>query len=226
MSIAQRLVEVQEQLAVAAARSGREPSDIELLVVSKNFTADRVREVVDTGQRAFGENRVQEALEKQPLLPQDMEWHLIGPLQRNKVRKVVGKFACLQGIDSLKLAQAVARVAEEQGFRQSILLQVKIGEEETKSGFATETLLESIEELVQLRSLQIEGLMTIPPPVSHPDEAKPFFVAARELRDRLVRVSGLPLSQLSMGMSGDFQAAIAEGSTMVRIGSAIFGKRS
>lgn len=226
MSIAQRLVEVQEQLAVAAARSGREPSDIELLVVSKNFTADRVREVVDTGQRAFGENRVQEALEKQPLLPQDMEWHLIGPLQRNKVRKVVGKFACLQGIDSLKLAQAVARVAEEQGIRQSILLQVKIGEEETKSGFATETLLESIEELVQLRSLQIEGLMTIPPPVSHPDEAKPFFVAARELRDRLVRVSGLPLSQLSMGMSGDFQAAIAEGSTMVRIGSAIFGKRS
>lgn len=226
MSIAQRLVEVQEQLAVAAARSGREPSDIKLLVVSKNFTADRVREVVDTGQRAFGENRVQEALEKQPLLPQDMEWHLIGPLQRNKVRKVVGKFACLQGIDSLKLAQAVARVAEEQGIRQSILLQVKIGEEETKSGFATETLLESIEELVQLRSLQIEGLMTIPPPVSHPDEAKPFFVAARELRDRLVRVSGLPLSQLSMGMSGDFQAAIAEGSTMVRIGSAIFGKRS
>ena len=226
MSIAQRLVEVQEQLAVAAARSGREPSDIELLVVSKNFTADRVREVVDTGQRAFGENRVQEALEKQPLLPQDMEWHLIGPLQRNKVRKVVGKFACLQGIDSLKLAQAVARVAEEQGIRQSILLQVKIGEEETKSGFATETLLESIEELVQLRSLQIEGLMTIPPPVSHPDEAKRFFVAARELRDRLVRVSGLPLSQLSMGMSGDFQAAIAEGSTMVRIGSAIFGKRS
>ena len=226
MSIAQRLVEVQEQLAVAAARSGREPSDIELLVVSKNFTADRVREVVDTGQRAFGENRVQEALEKQPLLPQDMEWHLIGPLQRNKVRKVVGKFACLQGIDSLKLAQAIARVAEEQGIRQSILLQVKIGEEETKSGFATETLLESIEELVQLRSLQIEGLMTIPPPVSHPDEAKPFFVAARELRDRLVRVSGLPLSQLSMGMSGDFQAAIAEGSTMVRIGSAIFGKRS
>jgi pyridoxal phosphate enzyme (YggS family) len=225
MTIAQRLEEVREQLASSAGQSGREPSEVELLVVSKTFPAEVVQEVVAAGQRSLGENRVQEALEKQPLLSPDIAWHLIGPLQRNKVRKVVGKFDCLQGVDSLKLAQAIARVAQEEGCKQSVLLQVKIGGEETKSGFEAEELRQVIEELSGLDSLQIDGLMTIPPPVSHAEEARPYFAAARELRDELVTKCGLPLTQLSMGMSGDFQAAIAEGSTMVRVGSAIFGKR-
>ena len=225
MSIAQRLAEVRDQLGEAADLAGRKVSDIDLLAVSKTYPADIVAEVVEAGQTMLGENRVQEALEKQPMLPSDLEWHLIGPLQRNKVRKVVGKFACLQGVDSLKLAQTVARVAEELSVTQSVFLQVKVGGEDSKSGFDSADLLTAIEELRELKSLKIEGLMSIPPPVQKPEEARPYFAEVRELRDQLSEKSGLLLPQLSMGMSGDFQAAIAEGATMVRIGSAIFGKR-
>ena len=225
MSIAQRLAEVKSQLRDAASLAGRPAGDIELLAVSKTHPADIVMEAVEGGQKMLGENRVQEALEKQPLLPSHLAWHLIGPLQRNKVRKVVGKFACLQGIDSLKLASSVARVAEELSIQQSICLQVKIGGEESKAGFESSELLSVIGELRDLKALKIEGLMSIPPPVKRPEQARPYFAEVRELRDRLSAESGLPLPQLSMGMSGDFQAAIAEGSTMIRVGSAIFGKR-
>ena len=223
--ISERLHEVQERLATVATSCGRPPDEIELLVVSKTFPAEIVAEVVEAGQKSLGENRVQEALEKQPLLPPDLLWHLIGPLQRNKVRKVVGKFACLQGIDSLKLAQTVDRVAGELATIQPILLQVKIGGEESKSGFEGEDLVTHMETLAALKNLRIDGIMTIPPPVENSDEARPFFAKARELRDQLSASSGLSLPQLSMGMSGDYEAAIAEGSTMVRVGSAIFGKR-
>ena len=225
MAIAQRLAKVKEQLKEAANQAGRSSSEVELLAVSKTYAAEIVSEVVAAGQLMLGENRVQEALEKQPLLPSNIAWHLIGPLQRNKVRKVVGQFACLQGIDSLKLAKAVARVAEELEVTQSIFLQIKIGGEDSKSGFEPNELLKVLEELQGSAALKIEGLMTIPPPVSNPDEARPYFAEVRKLRDKLAAESGLPLPQLSMGMSGDFQAAIAEGSTMVRVGSAIFGKR-
>lgn len=225
MSIAQKWHRVREELATAARESGRSSAEVELLAVSKTFPADVVSEVVAAGQKSLGENRVQEALEKQPRLPSHIAWHLIGPLQRNKVRKVVGNFACLQGIDSLKLAAAVSRVASEQGIEQAILLQVKIGGEASKSGFSSETLIAELEQLLQLPSLRIEGLMTIPPPVDHADDARPYFAALRDFRDQLSSRSGLALAQLSMGMSGDFKAAIAEGSTMVRVGSAIFGER-
>ncbi len=225
MSIAQRLESVREELASSAELAGRSADEVELLVVSKTFPASVVSEVIAHGQTSLGENRVQEALEKQPLLPATIAWHLIGPLQRNKVRKVVGKFACLQGVDSLKIASAVNRVAEETGIVQPLLLQVKVGGEGTKSGFEEELLKKQIEELAQLGSIRIEGLMTIPPPVTHPDEARPYFAAVRTLRDLLVTRSGLALSQLSMGMSKDFSAAIMEGSTMIRVGSAVFGKR-
>ncbi|GHC45118.1 YggS family pyridoxal phosphate-dependent enzyme [Roseibacillus persicicus] len=225
MSVAQRLAEVQSQLASAAERAGRTVDEIELLAVSKTFPAEIVSQAIAEGQMALGENRVQEALEKQALLPEEVEWHLIGPLQRNKVRKAVGKFACLQGVDSLKLAQAIDRVAGELGITQPIYLQVKIGGEDTKSGFEAPELVSTLESLLSLSNLQIEGLMTIPPPVDTAEEARPYFSAARELRDQLSEAGGIPLAKLSMGMSGDYQAAIAEGSTMVRIGSAIFGGR-
>ncbi|MGJ8725830.1 MAG: YggS family pyridoxal phosphate-dependent enzyme [Roseibacillus sp.] len=225
MSIAQRLTEVKEHLGEAVKRSGRSVGDVELLAVSKTYPAEVVAEVVEAGQKMLGENRVQEALEKQVLLPSGIAWHLIGPLQRNKVRKVVGQFACLQGIDSLKLASAVARVAGELNVEQSIFLQVKVGGEDSKSGFEPSDLLAQAEELADLKSLKVQGLMAIPPPVRNSEEARPYFAEVRELRDQLSSKSGLVLPQLSMGMSGDFEAAIAEGSTMVRIGSAIFGKR-
>ena len=226
MSIAHNLREVQTRIADAACEASREADEIRLLAVSKTYPADIVNEVVRAGQVLLGENRMQEALEKKALLAEEISWHLIGPLQRNKVRKVVGEFACLQGIDSLKLASAVSRVATELRVTQQILLQVKIGSEETKSGFEAASLLSEIEALVALPSLDIQGLMTIPPPVEKVDDARPYFSAVRELREQLTSVSGLPLPELSMGMSGDYQAAIAEGSTMVRVGSAIFGKRS
>lgn len=225
MSVAERLTAVQAQLAESALISGRNPEEVELLVVSKTFPSEVVSEAIEAGQNKLGENRVQEALEKQEQLPLDIAWHLIGPLQRNKVRKVVGKFACIQGVDSLKLAQAIDRVAGELALVQPIFLQVKIGGEDTKSGFEPSLLTEQMDLLSSLKNLRLEGLMTIPPPVEKAEEARPYFAAARELRDQLRASSGIPLKQLSMGMSGDYEAAIAEGSTMVRIGSAIFGKR-
>ena len=226
MSITHNLRDVLDRIADAACEASREADEIKLLAVSKTYPADVVNEVVRAGQVLLGENRVQEALEKKALLAEEISWHLIGPLQRNKVRKVVGEFACLQGIDSLNLASAVSRVATELEVTQQVLLQVKIGSEETKSGFEAASLLSEIEALVALPSLDIQGLMTIPPPVEKVDDARPYFSAVRELREQLTSVSGLPLPELSMGMSGDYQAAIAEGSTMVRVGSAIFGKRS
>lgn len=226
MSIVQRLTSVREQVVEAAKAAGRDVSEVELLVVSKTFSAEIVSQVVAEGQTSLGENRVQEALEKRSQLPPELNWHLIGPLQRNKVRKVVGEFACLQGVDSLKLAQAIDRVAGELKIVQTILLQIKMGTEETKSGFEPEEVVAQIEDLASLSHLRIEGLMTIPPPVQKPEEARPYFSSTRELRDQLRGLSGLALSQLSMGMSGDYEAAIAEGSTMVRVGSAIFGSRT
>lgn len=225
MTIAENLAEVRAGIQEAVRLSSRRSEEVSLLAVSKTYPAEVVAEVLLEGQLMLGENRVQEALEKMPLLPSEVQWHLIGPLQRNKVRKVVGSFACLQGVDSLKLASAISRVAAESDSVQQILLQVKVGAEETKSGFEEEALLRDFEDLIALPGLQVAGLMTIPPPVQVAEEARPYFAVVRELRDRLAQASGLPLTELSMGMSGDYQAAIAEGSTLVRVGSAIFGKR-
>ena len=225
MSIAANLTEVRSLIKEAAQKASRSCDEVSLLAVSKTYPAEIVSEAVSEGQICFGENRVQEALEKKTQLPDKLQWHLIGPLQRNKVRKAVGEFSCLQGVDSLKLAIAISRVAAELGLTQGILLQVRTGDEETKSGFVPEELKRAMDELVRLPSLSINGLMTIPPPVKQSEEARPYFASLRELRDLLAAQSGLPLSELSMGMSGDYPAAIAEGSTMVRVGSAIFGKR-
>ena len=226
MSIVERWLTVREQIEAATLASGRASGEVELLAVSKTHSVESILPVVEAGQQSLGENRVQEALEKQSQFSTEVSWHLIGPLQRNKVRKVVGSFDYLQGVDSFKLAEAINRVASELGLPQKIFLQVKIGGEKSKSGFEVEALKAQMEDLLALSSLNIEGLMTIPPPVTNPSEARPFFEEVRLLRDQLRLSSGLPLNQLSMGMSGDYEAAIAEGSTMVRVGSAIFGQRA
>ncbi|MDP0490585.1 MAG: YggS family pyridoxal phosphate-dependent enzyme [Verrucomicrobiota bacterium JB023] len=224
-SLAARLHEVRQRISDAAVRSGRRADEVRLLAVGKTFPASAIAEAYEAGQIAFGENRVQEALQKQPELPSEIEWHLIGPLQRNKVRKAVGAFHCLQGIDSLRLAEAVSRVAGEIGHTQRILLQVHIGGELSKSGFPQQDLKEQLTQLLALPHLSVAGLMTIPPPVEEPEKARPYFAELRELRDELAEASGCALAELSMGMSGDFEAAIAEGATLVRVGSAIFGHR-
>jgi len=225
MSISERLAMVSAAVAETTRQAGRRAEDVSLLAVSKMFPAEAIEEAFAAGQLQFGENRVQEALTKKESLPEAIRWHLIGPLQRNKVRKVVGAMDCLQGIDSLKLANVVNRVAEELGVVQKVLLQVNIGGERSKSGFEKEELCEVLSELLAFENLDFQGTMTIPPPAESEGSARKSFEEMRLFTELLRETSCLALPELSMGMSGDFKAAILEGSTMVRVGSAIFGSR-
>lgn len=222
----ERLTEVQARIAAAARRSGRDPDAVSLVAVSKTHPPEAVAALAEAGQTLFGENRVQEARAKAPLLSSALRWHLVGHLQRNKVRQAVGLFEMIQSVDSSDLAESIHRVAEEQGIRCRVLLEVNVAGEATKFGFSPEALERDIEALLGLSHIDIEGLMCIPPPVAKPDEARPYFARLRELRDRLETHLRVPLATLSMGMSGDYEVAIEEGATFVRVGSALFGERS
>lgn len=226
MSIRTQLEEVRAQIAAAEARAGRPQGSVALLAVSKTFPAADVAQAYAAGQRLFGENRLQEAMEKMPALPQDCAWHLIGPLQRNKVRKAIEQgFALIEAVYSLKLAQAISRIAGELGSTAAILLEVNIDAEESKHGFAPDELRRLWDELTALPHLDIRGLMCIPAPVDDPEQARPAFAALRRLAQELRERGPLPLPVLSMGMSHDYPIAIEEGATHVRVGSAIFGHR-
>ena len=224
--IAARLDLVRGKVAEALKRSGRTDGDVELLAVSKTWPAEVVGEAVAAGHKLFGENKVQEAEAKVPLLPADLAWHLVGPLQRNKVRKALPLFQTLHGVGSLKLAEAIERVAGELGCHPRIFLQINIGSEESKSGFLPDEIERDLEVLLNLERTEVLGLMTIPPREEDPSEIRRWFVQLRELRDKLEQVGGAPLPGLSMGMSHDYEIAIEEGSTIVRVGSAIFGPRT
>ena len=226
MSIQQNLEHIISRIRAAEARAGRPEGSASLVAVSKTFPACDIRTCYDAGQRVFGENRGQEALEKIPALPPDTEWHLIGPLQRNKVRKALEHFTLIHAVDSLRLAQFLDTVAQETGKRPRILLEVNVGAEDSKFGFSPELLEQKWEELARLGHIEIAGLMCIPPPVDDPEEARPYFRRLRELRDSLAAKSGMPLPELSMGMSHDFETAVEEGATLVRVGTAIFGGRT
>jgi len=225
MEISENLETIQTQIAEAARQSGRSSDAVTLIAVTKTHPPETILEACDAGQWVFGENRVQEALAKIPLLPGRCQWHLIGHLQKNKIRKALPAFALLHGIDSLELAQNVNRIAEELGLFPRILLEVNIAGEASKFGFSPEHIDKDLSALLSLDRLQIDGLMGMAPIVKNPEEARPYFARLREIRDRLAKESGCPLSTLSMGMSSDFQQAILEGATLVRVGSAIFGNR-
>lgn len=220
--IAENLEVVKGRVAEAATRCGR---DVDLLVVSKTWPAEVVSEAVDAGQLLFGENRLQEGEEKIPDLPESLEWHFIGGLQRNKIRKVLPLFPVIHSISSMKLARFTNRVAGELGLNPRIFLEVNIGAEESKHGFSPDELTESLGEVLELENLNWQGLMCIPPRCETPEGARPWFSKVRQLQDELESISGRKLPGLSMGMSGDFEVAIEEGSTIVRVGSAIFGPR-
>ena len=220
--IAENLTVVRGQVDRAAAGVGRE---VDLLVVSKTWPAEVVREAVDAGQLRFGENRLQEGEEKIPVLPDSLEWHFIGGLQRNKVRRVLSLFSVVHSISSMKLARYTNRVAGELGLVPKIYLEVNIGEEESKHGFFADDLRSGLEEILTFENLSLQGLMCIPPKVEKPEDARPWFAKVRELRDELEVRGAIQLPGLSMGMSGDFEVAIEEGSTIVRVGSVIFGPR-
>lgn len=223
--LAENLAAVQARIANAVEKSGRSAHEVRLVAVSKTYPAEAIRELFATGQRAFGESRVQEALPKVETLPPGIEWHFIGHLQTNKIRKVVGQFALFHGVDNESLALQMNRIAGEVSVTANVLLEVNVSGEESKFGFAPENLPAALENLAPLPFLRIRGLMTMAPYSDNPEEARPYFAKLRELRDRLANTTGLPLSELSMGMSGDFEQGIAEGATIARVGSAIFGSR-
>jgi pyridoxal phosphate enzyme (YggS family) len=223
--ITDRLVSLRERLTEAARKAGREPSSVELVAVSKNHPAESVREAFEAGQVLFGENRVQELLAKAPLLPAKVRWHLIGHLQKNKIRKVLPVVELIHGVDSLELARDIDRIAGELGLFPRVLLEVNVSGEETKFGFKPDTVRGEIESLLALPRVQVEGLMTIAPYVEDPEKVRPVFHNLRLLRDDLAARTGTPLPVLSMGMSGDFEVAVAEGATLVRVGTSIFGER-
>jgi pyridoxal phosphate enzyme (YggS family) len=224
-TVAENLETVRARIAGAAARAGRDPSDIELVAVSKTHPAELIQEAAEAGQEIFGENRVQEALAKIPLLPGKLRWHLIGHLQSNKVRKALPHFELIHGIDSADLAADVDRIAAELGFFPKVLLEVNVSGEGSKHGFHPEELERRFEALLALPRLQVEGFMTMAPLAPEAEASRPCFRSLRALRDKLSARAGIPLPVLSMGMSGDYEVAVEEGATLVRVGSAIFGSR-
>jgi len=224
--VAENLSGVKQRVRDAALRSGRSADAAELLVVSKTWPAEKVADVVAAGQLAFGENRLQEGEEKIPQLPGHLQWHLIGHLQRNKVRKALPLFQTIHSIDSLKLARYTSNIAAELSKKPDIYLQVDLAGEESKNGYEPDQMRRELDDLLALEHVSIIGLMCIPPMASKPEDARPWFVKLRELRDDLEARAGRSLPGLSMGMSGDFEVAIEEGSTIVRVGSAIFGSRT
>jgi len=221
-----RLAQVHERMADAARKSGRTIEQIELVAVSKTHAAEKVQEAIEAGQLLFGESRVQEARAKIPLLPSRLRWHFIGHLQKNKIRHALPLFELFHGIDSLALAQEMERIAEEEGIRPRVLLEVNVAGEASKHGFSPEALRRDLEATLSLGRLTIEGLMTLPPLAPEAEASRQYFIALRKLRDQLEAEFDVGLPQLSMGMSGDFPIAIEEGATLVRVGTAIFGERS
>jgi PLP dependent protein len=224
--IAQNLERVFAQIADAAQKSARSPDEIQLIAVSKTHEAEKVRAAFDAGQDIFGESRVQEARVKIPLLPSALHWHFIGRLQKNKVRQALPLFELFHSVDSLGLAENMNRIAEEEGLHPRILLEVNVAGEGSKIGFEPANLRAQFEQINSLGRLLIEGLMALPPLAEEAEASRKYFVALRELRNELEREYDLKLPQLSMGMSGDFAVAIEEGATLVRVGTAIFGRRT
>jgi PLP dependent protein len=224
--IADNLERVRSQIGEAAKKSGRALDEIELVAISKTHEAEKVRAAFDAGQQLFGESRVQEARAKIPLLPSALRWHFVGRLQKNKVRYALPLFELFHSVDSLELARDMNRIADEEGLHPRVLLEVNVAGEGSKIGFAPDVLRAEMEALLALPRLTIEGLMTIPPLAPEAETSRQYFIALRELRDQLVAAFQMLLPQLSMGMSDDFVVAIEEGATLVRVGTAIFGKRT
>jgi len=227
MSIAENLKHIQDSIISAAQRSGRNPDSVKLVAVSKTKPAEAVKAALDAGQRIFGENYVQEFLDKAQQLPESVEWHFIGSLQSNKVKYLAGLTRLIHSVDRLSLAQEIDRHWGKIGKACEILLQVNISGETTKSGTTTDDLFQLASEVALLPHIRVKGLMTMPPFFDEPERARPYFRELKRLSGLLAaeKILGISMEELSMGMSGDFEVAIEEGATLVRVGSAIFGER-
>ena len=228
MSIADRLTEVRARIERAARSAGRDPSSVTLVAVSKTFPLAAVRQAYEAGQRDFGENRVQEALQKIAAASDlEIRWHLLGHLQTNKARKAAPAFAMIQSVDSVELLEKLDAAAAETGHSPQLLIQVDLAGEATKFGLPPADVPRLFDAALACRAARVVGLMTLPPLPEISEDARPWFRQLRDLRDGWL-ASGVPaamLRHLSMGMSGDFEVAVAEGATLVRVGTAIFGER-
>lgn len=225
LPVSAHLDEIRSRMRAAAVRAGRDPGAVRLLAVSKTFPPEIVRQAYAAGQRLFGENRVQELQAKAGALPADCEWHLIGRLQANKCRHAVQSAAWIHSVDTIELLQRLDRIAGEENRRPVILLEVNVSGETTKGGVSPEQLRTLVDAALRSPHVELRGFMTMAPYGAAPEELHRVFGGLRGLRDRIAAETGAPLPELSMGMSGDFEAAIAAGATIIRVGSAIFGGR-
>lgn len=229
-NLLERIKNIYRKIASSAIRSGRNPEDVKLVAVTKTVPIDRIKESIELGLRLFGENRVQEAKEKIEKIKKDypdcfVKWHMIGHLQKNKAKLAVELFDMIHSVDSIELAELLNKYSERNGKIQDILIQVKLSPEESKHGINKKELLEILKNISYFKNINLLGLMTIPPYFENPEMSRPFFKELRLLKEEM-ETFGFKLPELSMGMTNDFEIAILEGATMVRIGTAIFGERN
>jgi pyridoxal phosphate enzyme (YggS family) len=225
MDLAANIQSIQDRIATACGRAGRDPASITLVAVSKGHPPELIAEAARCGLTLFGENKVQEAKAKIPLCSSRLRWHMIGHLQTNKCRDAAALFEMVQSVDSLHVAEELSRRAEQLSRTLPVLLEINVAGEASKFGYPADRMLADLLRLNQFPRLEIHGLMAIPPWAPNPEKARPMFKFLRELKVQAEQVLGAPLPQLSMGMSGDFEVAIEEGATLIRVGTAIFGER-
>lgn len=218
---------VEKKIEEACKRAGRDCSQVHLIAVSKTKPVEMLEEAYNAGIRDFGENRVQELMEKMPVLPEDIRWHMIGHLQRNKVKYIVDKVFLIHSVDSLRLAQEIEKEAAKKGVSVNILVEVNVAEEESKFGMTASETVSLVEEIAKLPHIRIKGLMTIAPYVEDSEENRRYFAKLKQIYVDIIHknIDNVFMEELSMGMTGDYEVAITEGATYIRVGTGIFGER-
>ena len=226
--LAENLQQVNANIEKACAAVSRDPGEVTLVAVSKTKPVSMLQEAYDAGARVFGENKVQEIMDKYDQLPSDIQWHMIGHLQTNKVKYIVGKTALIHSVDSLKLAETIEKEAAKKNCIQDILVEVNVAQEESKFGLKVDEVIPFIEKISQFQHICVKGLMTIAPFVENPDDNRPVFANLHKLSVDIMNknIDNVNVSILSMGMTNDYEVAIEEGATMVRVGTGIFGARN
>ena len=225
--IRENIESVEERISGACRRAGRDRSEVHLICVTKTKPEEMLREAYEAGKRDFGENKVQEIVRKKPALPDDIRWHMIGHLQRNKVKQLIGQTVMIHSVDSFRLAEAISAEAVKAGIVIPVLIEVNMADEETKFGVSPGEALQLITDASELKGIKIEGLMTIAPYTEDPESNRPYFAGLRELAVDIGQkcIDNVSMGVLSMGMTGDFEVAIEEGATHIRVGTGIFGER-
>ena len=226
--VTENLNQVRENIKAACEAAGRDPKEVTLIAVSKTKPVHMLQEAYDAGARVFGENKVQEITDKYPQLPKDIQWHMIGHLQRNKVKYLIGKVVLIHSVDSLRLAEQIEHEAAKADIVMPVLIEVNVAEEESKFGTTSEAAMQLVEAVSKLPHIKIRGLMTIAPFTDNPEDNRIYFRKLKQLSVDIKskNIDNVDMDELSMGMTGDYEVAIEEGATMVRVGTSIFGKRN